>query len=135
MDGTGSARTVEGRRPDRRSAFWRWIERTLLRVDRLAAWLSAALLFLYFVTGFALNKPAFVSSMTGGLLSYRLARDIHYNLHVPLIVAFTFHTIIGLRRALHRKTRRSRLAAWIAIGIGVIVLGYLLALGLYGNGI
>ena len=107
----------------------------LARVDRYAAWLSAILLFLYVVSGFGMTKPDLVPSMTGGLVSWRVAYDMHNVLHIPLLIVFTFHTFTGLRRALARTTRRSRPAAWIAAGLGLIILGYLLTLALYKSGL
>jgi len=117
------------------SATRRSIERILLHLDRTAAWLSAGLLFLYFLSGFGMTKPDLVATMTGGLFSWRVAYDIHNTLHIPLVIVFTFHTFTGLRRALLRTTRRSRLAAWAAASLGLIVLGYLLTLILYQSGL
>ena len=114
----------------RRSAEW-----VLTRVDRYAAWFSALLLFLYFVSGFGMTKPDLIPRMTGGLISWRVAYDMHNTLHIPLLVVFTFHTFTGLRRALTRTTRRRGPAAWIAAGLGLIVLGYLLTLALYRSGL
>ena len=111
------------------------LERMLVRLDRYAAWSSAALLFLYFVSGFGMTKPDLVRSMTGGLISWRVAYDMHNVLHIPLVVVFTFHTFTGVRRALHRATRRRRLAVWTAAGFGLVVLGYLLTLALYRTGL
>ena len=123
-------------RPARRaSTVRRSVERVLARIDRYTAWLSAILLFLYFVSGFGMTKPDLVPSMTGGLVSWRVAYDMHNVLHIPLLVVFTFHTFTGVRRALARTTRRSRLAAGIAAGLGLAVLGYLLTLALYKTGL
>ena len=127
--------TLAARPAARPSAARRSAERVLARVDRYAAWLSAILLFLYVVSGFGMTKPDLVPSMTGGLVSWRVAYDMHNVLHIPLLIVFTFHTFTGLRRALARTTRRSRPAAWIAAGLGLIILGYLLTLALYKSGL
>lgn len=138
-NGTGKTmneRTTPASSPLRTpSAARRSVERALARIDRYAAWFSAILLFLYFVSGFGMTKPDLVPLMTGGLISWRVAYDMHNVLHIPLLVVFTFHTFTGLRRALLRTTRRSRPAAWIAVGLGLIVLGYLLTLALYQSGL
>jgi cytochrome b subunit of formate dehydrogenase len=126
---------LAGRPASRTSVARRSVERVLARIDRYAAWFSAILLFLYFVSGFGMTKPDLVPLMTGGLVSWRVAYDMHNVLHIPLLIVFTFHTFTGLRRALTRTTRRSRPAAWIAVGLGLIVLGYLLALALYQSGL
>jgi len=115
----------------RASTLARWLS----RVDRWAAWISAGLLFLYVVTGFGMTKPDLVSTMTGGLISWRVAYDMHNVLHIPLIIVFTFHTFTGLRRMLLRRTKRSRLAAGIAIGAGAVILGYMLTLALHQSGL
>lgn len=113
----------------------RGLEQALARLDRYAAWLSAALLFLYFVSGFGMTKPDLVSTMTGGLVSWRVAYDMHNVLHIPLVFVFTFHTFTGLRRALLRTTKRARVAAWIAALLGLVVLGYLLTLIFFASGL
>jgi len=119
----------------RRASARRVLARTQVGLDRVASWGSALLLFLFFVSGFGMTKPDLVSSMTGGLVSWRVAYDMHNALHVPLLVAFTFHTFTGLQRALVRTTRRRRLAALLAGGIGLVVAGYLLTLILHESGL
>ena len=106
------------------------VERSLLWVDRSAAWLSALLLVLYVVSGFGMTKPLLVESMTGGLITWRVAYDMHNLLHIPLIVGFTIHTFMGLRRAVLRVTRKRHLAAGLAMGFALVVLGFLLTLSL-----
>ena len=81
--GTAAARTTKRRLP---------IERWLSRIDRLAAWGSAALLFLYLVSGFGMTKPILIERMTAGVINWRVAYDLHNNLHIPLIVGFTLHS-------------------------------------------
>jgi cytochrome b subunit of formate dehydrogenase len=136
MEETMNEQTTTGARlASRPSATRRSIERALARIDRYAAWLSAILLFLYFVSGFGMTKPDLVPRMTGGLVSWRVAYDMHNVLHIPLLVVFTFHTFTGLRRALARATRRSRLAAWVAAGLALAILGYLLTLALSKSGL
>ena len=128
--------TMTAARPaSRASVARRSVERVLARIDRYAAWLSALLLFLYFVSGFGMTKPDLVPRMTAGIISWRVAYDMHNVLHIPLLIMFTFHTFSGLRRALARTTRRSRLAAWIAGGFGLVVLAYLLTLALRTSGL
>ena len=126
---------VADRSASRTSTVRRSVERVLARIDRYAAWFSAILLFLYFVSGFGMTKPDLVPSMTGGLISWRVAYDMHNVLHIPLLVLFTFHTFTGVRRALTRTTRRRGPAAWIAVVLGLIVLGYLLTLALHKSGL
>jgi|GEM_PF-950705 cytochrome b subunit of formate dehydrogenase len=105
-------------------------ERAFAQLDRYVAWASALLLFLFFISGFGMTKPDLVSSLTGGLVTWRVAYDMHNTLQIPLMLAFTIHTFSGLRRALLRRTKRRRATAWIAAGIGLAVLGYLLTLAL-----
>jgi thiosulfate reductase cytochrome b subunit len=105
------------------------LEWLLSRLDRLAAWASAALLVLYIVSGYGLTRPAQVTRLTGGLVAPRLAFTLHNNLYIPLLVFFAFHTFMGLRRALIRSTRRKSIASWIAVGTGAVVVGYLAVLG------
>jgi cytochrome b subunit of formate dehydrogenase len=128
-------RTTAADGPSRTFSTRGSLERVLVRVDRYAAWLSAILLFLYFVSGYGMTKPDLVPFMTGGLISWRVAYDMHNVLHIPLLIVFTFHTFTGVRRALLRATRRRRLTAWMAAGLGLIVLGYLLTLSLYQSGL
>ena len=109
-------------------------ERAFVRIDRYVAWSSALLLFLFFVSGFGMTKPDLVGSLTGGLVSWRVAYDMHHALQIPLMLAFTFHTFTGLRRVLLRRTQRRRMTAWIAAGVGVVVLTFLLILALSPTG-
>jgi hypothetical protein len=89
------------------------IEWLLSRLDNVAAWLSAAVLFLYIVSGYGLTRP----------------ESIHNGLYIPLLVVFVFHTFTGLRRALIRTTKRKVVAGWIAVGAGTLALAYLALLG------
>ncbi len=104
------------------------VERVLAVVDRYAAYLSAILLFLFMLSGFGMTKADFVSNATGGLITWRVSYDMHNLLDIPLMVAFTFHTFTGIRRALLRRTKHRRRTAWIAAGMGVVVLGFMLML-------
>ena len=105
-------------------------ERALLWVDRGAAWLSAVLLLLYLISGFGMTKPLLVERATGGIITWRVAYDMHNLLHIPLIIGFTLHTFIGLRRAITRVTRKRRLAIAVALIAGAGILSYLLLLTL-----
>jgi len=104
------------------------VERWLSRLDRLAAWLSAALLLLYLVSGFGMTKPILIERMTGGLINWRVAYDLHNGLHVPLIIGFTLHTFMGLRRSMIRLTKRKALAGAVAVTTAGLVLAFLLTL-------
>jgi len=110
-------------------------ERAFAKLDRYAAWLSAVLLLLFFVSGFGMTKPALVNQLTGGLITWRVAYDLHNLLHIPLMVTFTVHTFTGVRRALLRRTKQRRTTAWIAAGLGVVVLAFLLTLALSPAGL
>ena len=111
-------------------------ERAFARIDRYAAWLSALLLFLFFVSGFGMTKPDLVHRMTGGLMTWRVAYDLHNSLFIPLMSVFIIHTFTGVRRAMLRKTTKSRRgAAWVAGGLGSIVPAYLLFLALSPSGL
>ena len=105
-------------------------ERFLTGIDRLAAWSSAMLLFLFIVSGFGMTNPELVGRMSGGLFTWRVAYDLHTGLNIPLMVVFTMHTFLGIRRMLIRSTRRRRTASWVAAGLGAAVLAFLLTLGL-----
>ena len=109
-------------------------ERAFAQIDRYVAWVSALLLFLFFISGFGMTKPELVSRFTGGLVSWRVAYDMHHALQIPLMLAFTIHTFSGLRRALLRRTKRRRRTTWIAAGLGLVVLAYLLILALSPTG-
>lgn len=113
-------------RPSRRVT----VARALLWIDRAAAWLSAALLLLYLISGFGMTKPLLVEQLTGGVITWRVAYDMHNLLHVPLIIGFTIHTFMGLRRAITRLTRRRGLALTIALVAGAGILSFLLMLSL-----
>jgi cytochrome b subunit of formate dehydrogenase len=105
------------------------IEWLLSRSDNVAAWLSAAVLFLYVMSGYGLTKPESVARLTAGIMTPDLAYAIHNHLYIPLLVVFVFHTFMGLRRALIRTTRRKVIAGWIAAGSGALALAYLALLG------
>jgi cytochrome b subunit of formate dehydrogenase len=109
-------------------------ERVFAHIDRYAAWLSAILLFLFLVSGFGMTKPDFVSRATAGLITWRVAYDMHSLLYIPLMITFTVHTFTGLRRALARRTKRRRKSAWVAASLGTAVLAYLLILAFAPTG-
>ncbi len=116
---------------DRRKTLAKWqikMERVFVTIDRYAAWLSAVLLFLFLVSGYGMTKPDFVLRATGGLITWRVAYDMHNLLILPIIGTFILHTFSGFRRALMRRTKRRRGSTWIAVGFGVAVLAYLLVL-------
>ena len=103
-------------------------ERLFSIIDRYAAWFSALLLFLFLVSGFGMTKPALVDQWTAGVITWRVAYDMHNVLYYPLIFVFTLHTFFGLRRATLRRTRSKRVATWLAVILGGIVLAFLLNL-------
>ena len=105
------------------------IEWLLARLDNVAAWLSAAVLFLYVMSGYGLTRPESTVRLTAGIMSPELAYTIHNHLYIPLLVVFVFHTMMGLRRVLIRATRRKLVAGWIAAGAGGLALAYLALLG------
>jgi cytochrome b subunit of formate dehydrogenase len=105
------------------------VEWLLSRLDNVAAWLSAAVLFLYVVSGYGLTRPESIVRLTGGIMTPDLAYTIHNGLYIPLLVVFVFHTFMGLRRALIRTTRRKLVAGWITAGVGSLALAYLALLG------
>ena len=109
-------------------------ERVFAQLDRTAAWLSALLLFLFIVSGYGMTKPDFVNQATGGLITWRVAYDVHNLLILPIILTFVVHTVTGLRRALARRTKQRRKSAWIAAGVGAVVLTYLLVLAFAPTG-
>ena len=110
------------------------MERIFVHIDRYAAWLSAILLFLFLVSGYGMTKPDFVSRATAGLITWRVAYDMHNLLIIPIIITFTLHTFSGLRRALARRTKHRRRSAWGAFILGAAFLGYLLMLALAPTG-
>lgn len=110
-------------------------ESVFARIDRYSAWLSGILLFLHVISGFGMTNPELVTRLTGGLVSWRVAYDMHGVLHIPLIVVFTIHTFMGIRHILLRKTKRKRMTAWVAAGLGAIVMAYLLTIALSPGGL
>ena len=106
------------------------VSRGLLWIDRAAAWLSATLLLLYLISGFGMTKPLLVEQLTGGVITWRVAYDMHNLLHIPLIIGFTIHTFMGLRRAITRLTRKRGLGLAIALIAGGGILSFLLMLSL-----
>ncbi len=105
------------------------LEALLVRLDRVAAWASAAILVLYIVSGFGLTRGAATQSLTGGWMTPERAYTLHNQLYGPLLVTFAFHTVMGLRRALVRVTRRRALAGALAAGLGAVAVAYLALLG------
>ena len=116
--------------PSTRSSRRVTVARGLLWIDRAAAWLSAALLLLYLISGFGMTKPLLVEQVTGDVITWRVAYDMHNLLHIPLIVGFTIHTFMGLRRAITRVTRKRGLAIAVALLAGGGILSFLLMLSL-----
>ena len=128
MRAGGEAGCMQDNEQDRKRRPIR-LEWLLSRLDNVTAWLSAAVLFLYIMSGYGLTRPESIVRLTGGIMTPGLAYAIHNHLYIPLLVVFVFHTIMGLRRALLRATRRKLIAGWIAAGAGALALAYLALLG------
>jgi hypothetical protein len=105
------------------------LEWLLSRVDHVAAWISAAIMVLYIVSGYGMTQAARAQTFTGGLMTPGRAFTLHNNLYIPLLITFTFHTFMGLRRVLIRTTRRKLVAGWMTAGIGAVALVYFTLLG------
>lgn len=93
------------------------------------AWASAIVLVLYIVSGFGMTRVETTQTLTGGWMTPARAYTLHNHLYIPLLVTFAFHTVMGLRRALLRATRKKLVAGWVAAGIGAMAIAYLLVLG------
>ena len=74
--------------------------------------------------------PVSSRSIRGVGLGRGFAFTLHNNLYIPLLVFYGFHTLMGLRRALIRTTRRKSVAGWTAVGVGAVVVSYLAILEL-----
>ncbi len=105
------------------------LEWLLSRVDHVAAWISAAIMVLYIVSGYGMTQAARAQTLTGGLMTPGRAFTLHNNLYIPLLITFAFHTFMGLRRVLIRTTRRKLVAGWMTAGIGAVALAYFALLG------
>jgi succinate dehydrogenase hydrophobic anchor subunit len=105
------------------------LEWLLSRVDHVAAWISAAIMVLYILSGYGMTQAARAQTLTGGLMTPGRAFTLHNNLYIPLLITFTFHTFMGLRRVLIRTTRRKLVAGWMTAGIGAVALVYFALLG------
>ena len=90
----------------------------------------AAILVLYVVSGLGLTRAKHEGSLTGGVVNRSFAFTLHSNVYIPLLVFLGFHTLMGLRRALIRTTRRKSVAGWIAVGVGAVGVTHLAVLGL-----
>jgi len=102
----------------------------LLWLEQIVTWLSAVLLVLYVISGFGMTKPELVSEMTGGLITWRVAYDMHNNLYIPLILGFSAHTLLAIRRTFASGTQRMRTAGGIGVLLIVALLAYLLTMAL-----
>ena len=60
---------------------------------------------------------------------------MHNALHIPLMLTFIVHTFTGIRRVLLRRTKSRRVTAWVAAGLGALVLAFLLTLALSPTGL
>ncbi len=118
---------IEGKAPEGRPRIR--LERLLARIDHAAAWASALILVLYIVSGYGMTRGAQAQALTGGLITPTRAFLLHNNLYIPLLVTFAFHTVMGLRRAMIRATRKKLVAGWVAAGAGALALAYFLVLG------
>ena len=62
---------------------------TLIRIDRISAWVLFVGIFLYFISGYGMTK---------GLISPDLARNLHLSyLTYFIVAAFIFHTSFAIR--------------------------------------
>lgn len=67
---------------------------TLIKIDRLFAWILLILMFVYFLSGYGMTK---------GIIEGKFASELHLNiLPLAIIIAFAIHTSLAIRLALIR---------------------------------
>ncbi len=88
--------------------------KTLIKLDRISAWILFVSLLLYFVTGYGMTK---------GIIDTNIATSLHNNyLNYIILFSFIFHTSFAIRLALLRWKiwNRGGMVAWL--GFFVIFL-------------
>lgn len=70
------------------------LERSLIVINRVSAWILLVLMMAYIVTGYAWSK--------GIIMSRRDAIFWHTSLDLPLVFVFLVHLLIGAKFALRR---------------------------------
>jgi len=105
--------------------------RVLAQLERLAAWILAALLLSYLISGYGLVKPSLVKRLSLGVLTWERCYALHKNLDVPLIICFVFHISMCLTRTLLKQDLKHKSLAYaIPATLGSLLLGLLLTLSL-----
>ena len=107
----------------------REIRKYLVRIERLASWILAILLFLFLISGYGLVKPSLVKRLSMGVLTWERCYAIHKNLDLPLIVCFVAHISRCLGKTLLKLYPKQRTLVWtISMMLSFILLMFLLTL-------
>ena len=95
----------------------------LMRINRIIVWFLLFFMILLIVTGYALTKPNLIHSLTGGIIDYRTAFDLHTLLDVPLLILLLIHVIIELKFSLIRwGFKNKKLLNSLMLTLGFICL-------------
>ena len=74
----------------------------LMKINRVIVWVLLFFMILLIVTGYGLTKPNLIYSLTGGIIDYRTAFNLHTLLDVPLLILLLIHVVIEIKFSLMR---------------------------------
>ncbi|HOK58529.1 MAG TPA: hypothetical protein PK659_05540 [Methanothrix sp.] len=85
---------------------------TLVRINRICAWILLALMVIFIVTGYSWHNHI--------IMNPRQAAQIHTTLDPVLVLFFLIHTMISVRFTLMRQGLRGRSIDLLLLFIGLL---------------
>jgi hypothetical protein len=95
--------------------------RLLVKINRFSAWMLLIFMIIFLISGYAWSHKI--------LLPLQMAKNMHTELDLFLVLFFLLHSLIGIRFALARwRVGHSRLVNVLLIAIGILSFWFILSI-------
>jgi hypothetical protein len=95
--------------------------RLLVKINRFSAWMLLIFMIIFLISGYAWSHKI--------LLPLQMAKNMHTELDLFLVVFFLLHSLIGIRFALARwRVGHSRLVNVLLIAFGILSFWFVLSI-------
>lgn len=95
----------------------------LMKMNRAIVWVLLFFMIMLVITGYGLTKPNLIYSLTGGLIDYWVAFNLHTLLDVPLLILLLIHVIIEIKFSFMRwGFKNQKLLNFLMLMLGTIFL-------------
>ena len=95
--------------------------RLLVKINRFSAWMLLIFMIIFLISGYAWSHKI--------LLPLQMAKNMHTELDLFLVLFFLLHSLIGIRFALARwRVGHSRLVSMLLIAIGILSFWFILSI-------